>query len=97
MPDTVDEWNRKVELLKKQFQADFKARVRDRTPVRTGALQAGWVWDNSNPDLPVFTNLMNYAAYVENGTEFQRPQMMVAITLREAPQILNDAAKKVGL
>jgi hypothetical protein len=93
---TVDECNKALDQMVLEFEQEFKTRVAARTPVDTGALQAGWVWINTDPDLPVFTNLMDYAGYVENGTPFQRPQMMVATTVLEGPEILKIAAKKAG-
>jgi hypothetical protein len=92
----VTEFNKRVDAMKLEFENQFKAVVQSKTPVRTGAMRAGWIWDRSE-QLHVFTNLMDYAGYVENGTEFQRPQMMVATTVLEAPEILKQAAKTVGL
>jgi hypothetical protein len=94
---TPEEFNKKLDQLEIVFQLEFLARVREKSPVRTGFLRDSWYWDNSNPDEPVFTTVCEYATFVENGTEFQRPQMMVATTVLEAPDILRQASKVVGL
>ena len=94
---TIDEFTKKLNQVIPIFEADFKAAVQARTPVDTGALRAGWAWDRSNPQLHEFVNFMDYATYVENGTEFQRPQMMLATTVLEAPNIMKEAVKKAGL
>jgi hypothetical protein len=94
---TVDEFNKKLDQMKLEFQKEFLKRVQDKTPIRSGNMHAGWFWDNEDPNLPVFSNAMYYAIYVENGTEHQRPQMMVATTVLEGPDILKVAAKAAGL
>ena len=97
MAESIASFNKKLTKMKKEFQKEFLRRVADKTPVRTGLLQASWYWDNSNKDLPVFSNKQPYAQYVEFGTEHMRPVMMVGTTIKEADDILKIAAEKAGL
>lgn len=113
---TISAWVHKVE---KQGQAivdecidETLRRVKDRTPVATGALQAAWTVERSGKYKTVIHNPLPYAKVVEyglypnppkkgtgktvNGFSTQAPAGMVGITVAEWPQIVAEAVQKVG-
>ncbi len=92
----IDEFTKKLDMVVPEFEKEFKARVAERTPVLTGALQAGWVWDRSEK-IHVFTNLMTYAGYVEFGTPTHSPVGMVGTTVLESNEIMKIAVARAGL
>jgi len=80
--------------LEEKFKEEFLHRVAQRTPVRTGALKAGWEWDEQGDSL-YFTNDVEYAIFVEQGTSKMAPRMMVGTTLLEVDDILKQVVKEV--
>lgn len=86
----------RLEKWKLAFMDEFKTRVAQRTPVRTGALQAGWETVPTDVGFQL-TNDMDYAIYVEAGTPHMAPRGMVATTILEIPEIVEVAKTKAGL
>ncbi len=110
----VSKWIAKVPVATKEIargvaEEVFK-RVKDRTPVDTGALQAAWTLEESG-DVITVTNALPYAAVVEyglypnppkggagkttGGFSSQAPQGMVGVTLAEVPQIIEEVVSKL--
>ncbi len=58
------------------------SRIKDRTPVDTGALRDGWRLEGSGTELEI-VNDEEYASFVEEGTPSTQPAGMVALTLSE--------------
>jgi hypothetical protein len=85
-----------LDRFEEEFAQEFLTRLRDRTPVDTGRLQAGWELEVKGGEFEV-RNPVEYAGYVEYGTEHMAPRAMLATTLLEVDQIADYAAKKVGL
>lgn len=75
------------------FAEEFQARVEQKTPVKTGALQAGYSTQVTPVGFGLF-NTQNYFEYVENGTARMAPRRMVARTMMEAPTIAKNALEK---
>jgi len=86
----------KLRNVKKEFAAEFLDRLRDKTPVRTGALQDGWGQTQKAEGIEIW-NVEPYAAFVNNGTAYQRPQRMVERTIAESDIIMEIAVQKAGL
>jgi hypothetical protein len=78
------------------FIEEFLIRVMHRTPVITGTLQAGWEGKVVSDGYEISNNV-EYASYVEYGTEKMAPRAMLQTTLAETESILEEAAKKAGL
>lgn len=91
----IDKTIKGLDKIFELFMESFKSSVMDKTPVDTGLLKASWVWERDG-DLLTFSNLQDYAPYVEDGTPFMRGAFMVQTTIPEAPQILDAAAKGAG-
>lgn len=86
----------KLKKFKSEFGVELIDRVRQRTPVITGALRDGWGFTNKATDISIW-NTEDYAAFVEYGTVHMEPRGMLRTTLLEKDQIAEVAAKKVGL
>jgi len=86
----------RLRRFKEEWGVEFLERVRARTPVRTGALQGGWGFDQKKESIDVW-NTQEYAGYVEYGTEKMAPRAMLRTTLLEAEQITEVAKEKAGL
>jgi hypothetical protein len=82
--------------FKQEFAMEFQQRVEQRSPVRTGALQKGWVTDQKQTGFTL-SNVQPYAGFVEWGTEHMAPVGMVATTLLEKEQIAAVAKQKAGI
>lgn len=76
------------------FAREFVISVQQKTPVRTGVLQAGWQSSADINSIEIW-NDVDYAEYVENGTPFQAPQGMLARTLEEVDIITASAIQQV--
>lgn len=70
-------------------------RIERRTPVRSGALQAGWELEKSKGSYQI-TNKQDYAIYVEEGTATTPPVGMVRTTMEELQQITDDEVSKIN-
>jgi hypothetical protein len=97
MADTIESFNKKLLRMREIFLEDFKKRVEEKTPVRTGALKAGWSWINPKSKNASLTNEQEYWVYVEYGTEKMAPVAMVGTTVVEGPRILEEAKRKAGI
>lgn len=62
----------------------FKGEVAGYTPVRTGALRAGWALTRSGDSHYQLGNGVRYARYVEYGTSKMRPRAMLGRALAGA-------------
>jgi len=82
--------------FKQEFAMEFQQRLENHTPVRTGALKAGWVTQLSQTGFKL-SNIQPYAAYVEYGTEKMAPRAMIGTTLLEKDQIVKVVKDKLGL
>jgi hypothetical protein len=76
------------------FADEFEKRVKNRTPVDTGTLQRGWETTVS-PDEITIRNDVEYAGYVEDGTEHMDGAHMLKVTMSEIPEISKIAQRKI--
>jgi hypothetical protein len=93
---------KQLEKLPKAFADEFKKRVTDRSPVRTGLLKDSWDIQVKPGVLELRNKATNeegqpYTAYVEFGTYKQAPVLMISTTLLEKNDILKVAKKNTGL
>ena len=88
--------NTSLRKFKQEWGIEFVERVRQRTPVVTGALKEGWGFTAKAKDITIW-NTEDYSAFVEYGTIHIAPRGMMRATLRESEQIAEVAAKKAGL
>jgi hypothetical protein len=80
-----------IEHLKdfpEEFAKEFVVRVKEKTPVRTGNLQRGWDYEVQPNDVYIF-NPVDYASYVEYGTDRFEGRYMLERTLLEIDDITN--------
>ena len=82
--------------FKREFGVELLERVKARTPVDTGHLQNSWGFTEKARDIEIY-NTKDYAAYVEYGSEHNRPVGMLSTTLLEAEQIAAVARQKAGI
>jgi hypothetical protein len=71
-----------------EFADEFAKRLREKTPVDTGALRAAWDV-NPSGNTTLIGNDKSYASYVENGTEHMQGAHMLKLTLSEK-EAIND-------
>lgn len=76
-----------------EWALEFKARVEEKTPVRTGALKAGYGITRRQTGFD-FWNIEEYFKHVEQGTLTMAPRRMVGRTLLEADQITEIAIER---
>lgn len=76
------------------FAEEFEARVKRRTPVRTGRLQAGWETEVTEDEINI-SNDVEYAGFVEDGTENMSGAHMLKVTISEVPAISKQAQKNI--
>jgi hypothetical protein len=86
----------KLRKFKSQWGVEFMERVKARTPVDSGHLQASWGFTMLATDIEIY-NVADYASYVEYGTPHMAPRGMMRTTMLEADQISEVAAEKAGL
>ena len=97
-----------IDKIMPAFEAEFKERVTQRTPVSTadkgdvGLLKRSWNWETID-NTRCFTNdAVNkdgvpYGVYVEYGTYKMAPRAMVGTTILEVDDIMKQAVQKAGL
>jgi hypothetical protein len=68
------------------FLENMLESIKNKTPVRTGAAQAGWEIVNNK-----IVNPVPYVKYLEFGTERMRPVAMMASTVAQSQDLLNRA------
>lgn len=86
----------KLVNFKREFAMEFKSRVEQRTPVRTGALKGGWHIELKSTEMEL-SNTQEYMPYVEFGTPSFGPRAMVRTTLLESDQIIEVAKERAGI
>lgn len=69
-----------------EFADEFEKRVARRTPVDTGLLQRSWDTRVSPTEITI-GNDVEYAGYVEDGTEHMSGAHMLKTTMSEVPEI----------
>lgn len=77
-----------------EFAEEFLVRVQRRTPVDTGRLRAGWDIGTSGKTVVVL-NDVEYASYVEDGTEHMRGAHMLKVTISERRAIGDKVTRKL--
>ena len=90
------ELNTNLRKFKQEFAMEFQRRLENRTPVLTGALQAGWVTKQTQKGF-LLSNTQDYAYYVEFGTPVMAPRAMVRTTLFEKDAIAAVAKQRAGI
>lgn len=85
-PIVIADFDRRMDAFKFEFLEEFKHRVEERTPVRTGAAKAGYYWEAEGPGATLF-NKMYYVEYLEYGTPYMYPRAMVQLTMLEFDDI----------
>lgn len=86
----------KLRKFKEEWGMEFKRRVEERTPVKTGRLQGGWGFTQKRDDIEIY-NTVEYASYVEYGTDTMAPRGMMRTTLLEADDITAVVKEKLDL
>lgn len=76
------------------FADEFVKRVKARTPVRGGTLQRGWKSKVSEKEI-LIENRVDYAGYVEDGTEHMKGAHMAKTTMGETGRISQIAQNKI--
>jgi hypothetical protein len=83
--------------LKMEIGIEVKRRVEERTPVgKSGRLKKGWGFTPKARDIEVY-NIVEYASFVEMGTDKMEPRGMLRTTIAEMDQIVEVAKKKAGV
>lgn len=90
------EFEQKIQLFKKYLIEEFERRVKDKTPVRSGAARDGYYVEDTGDGFEL-KNHMDYVQYLELGTEHMRPFAMVQTTMMEEDEIIRIAKEKAGL
>jgi hypothetical protein len=85
---------KKIDDFMKEFLEIFLERVVERTPVKTGLLQASWGGEVKG-DVITIENPVEYASYVEYGTVKMAPRAMLRTTMEESDQIAQEAMKRI--
>lgn len=85
--------DKRVNLFIKLFAEEFEKRVKQRTPVRTGKLRNGWEIEITKDKINI-KNDVEYAQFVEDGTENMRGAHMLKTTFSERNAIAKQAAKR---
>lgn len=85
-----------LEKVPEEFAKEFKTRVEDRTPVRTGTLKRGWNIEPTSTGVSI-VNDVEYSSFVEYGTYKMEGRFMMTSTMLEADQILEIAVQRAGL
>jgi hypothetical protein len=75
------------------WAVEFKRRVEEKTPVKSGDLQKGYGITRKKTGFE-FWNVEDYFKYVEQGTIHMAPRRMVGTTLLEEPEITELALNK---
>ena len=96
LKDVLVDLNSRLRRFNQAYAEELLARTERRTPVDTGALQAGWGVAMRQNGFDIY-NTKDYAAYVEYGTPHQPPKAMLRTSLAESEQIADVAARRVGL
>ena len=82
--------------FKIEWASECLQRIEARTPVLSGALQAGWGQTQRQGGFDIF-NTKDYAAFVEYGTVHHAPVGMISTTLVEKDQITAVAKERSGI
>jgi hypothetical protein len=85
--------NTRLRKFKQEFGMEFVERVKQRTPVVSGALQGGWGFQTKQSDIEIY-NTKDYASFVEHGTDKMAPRGMLRTTMLEAEDIAKVAAER---
>lgn len=93
MSDFFDEHEKRSKNFVNEWAMEFKRRVEEKTPVKTGALKAGYQLAVT-PDGFELTNDQSYFGYVEMGTATQAPHRMALRSFMEAEQITKAAKER---
>ena len=95
----LEDIKKKIAKTEDDFMAVMLEKVKERTPVDTGYLQARWQIAKTD-DGYEFSNDAPYAGFVEFGHEtrnhesFVPPVNMAGLTILEAPKHMADAIKR---
>ena len=90
----IDTYIKRLTDFEHKFADIFVERVKIRTPVDTGRLQAGWRSEVKPGEIDIL-NPVPYCDYVEDGTPKMAGVHMLKVTASEADQIAVEAIKKV--
>lgn len=85
--------NTRLRKFKQFFGEEFMERVKQRTPVVTGALRNSWGFTMRQDDIEIWST-SPYSDFVENGTETMAPRGMLRTTLLEKDDIARVAIEK---
>jgi hypothetical protein len=85
--DQIDAMVAKLQGLPQWLGQTVVDRVKQKTPVRTGALRDAWTYEVDESLLTV-GNTIPYAIFVELGTPKMAPQGMLSTTILEVPQLV---------
>ena len=77
-----------------EFADEFERRVKTRTPVDTGRLRSGWE-TNVTADEITISNDVEYAGFVEDGTEHMSGAHMLKTTQSEFHEIARLASNRI--
>lgn len=93
MSDFFDEHEKRSKNFVNEWAQEFKRRVEEKTPVKTGALQAGYQLAVTQDGFEL-SNTQPYFGYVEMGTKSQAPHRMAMRSFMEADQITKAAKER---
>lgn len=88
-----DDISKAIDNLVGDVAKEVFVRIYNRTPVDTGYAQSRWMLDINTEDFLV-SNDCEYISYLENGHSKQAPYGMVAVTLNEIDNIVNEVAQR---
>ena len=77
-----------------EFADEFEKRVARRTPVDSGLLRASWETQVSSDAISI-SNDVDYAGYVEDGTEHMSGAHMLKTTMSEIPEIAKQTLNRI--
>ena len=83
----------RLRKFKREWGVEFLERVKARTPVITGRLQRGWGFEEKAKDISIY-NVVDYASFVEYGTDRMEPRAMMRTTLLEKDDITKVALER---
>jgi hypothetical protein len=93
---TAEEVVKEIDHWEQKFVDLFIESVKQKTPVLTGTLRDGWEGSVESGSYS-FSNPVDYAAYVEYGTEYQAPVGMLSTTLQETELLMEQAKRGTAL
>jgi hypothetical protein len=87
--------NTRLRRFKQEVGMETMSRTKQRTPVVSGEMQAGWGFEMKATDIEIY-NVSDHAEYVEYGTEHMAPRAPLRTTLLEMDDIMKVALERAS-